>query len=59
MKTFKQYMKEAHPADGDNPVDGNEVMGDLSDDSVVEKLNAFVGAIADREYLSPEKAINK
>ena len=60
MKTFKQYMKEApHPADGDNPVDGNEVMGDLTSEAVIEKLNAYVGAIADREYLSPEKAIGE
>ena len=34
-------------------------MGDLSDDAVVEKLNAFVGAIGDREYLNPEKAIGE
>ena len=60
MKTDKQYMKEApHPADGDNPVDGNEVMGDLTSEAVIEKLNAYVGAIADREYLSPEKAISE
>lgn len=53
-------MKEApHPADGDNPVDGNEVMGDLTSEAVIEKLNAYVGAIADREYLSPEKAISE
>jgi len=58
MKTFKQYMKEApHPADGDNPVDGDMMLGDLSSDAVVERLNAFVGAIADREYLNPEKAV--
>ena len=58
MKTFKQYMKEApHPADGDNPVDGDMMLGDLSSDAVIERLNAFVGAIADREYLNPEKAV--
>ena len=27
---------------------------DLSDDSVIEKLNAFVGAIGMKEYLNPE-----
>ena len=31
---------------------------DLSDDSVIEKLNAFVGSIGEREYLVPEKAVN-
>ena len=40
MKTFKQYMKEApHPADGDNPVDGDMMLGDLTSDAVVERLN--------------------
>ena len=49
-------MKEApHPADGDNPVDGDMMLGDLTSDAVVERLNAYVGAIADREYLNPEK----
>ena len=30
-----------------------------SDDSVIERLNAFVGSINDREYLVPEKAVNE
>ena len=51
-------MKELpHPADGDNPVDGDMMLGDLTSDAVVERLNAYVGAIADREYLNPEKAV--
>ena len=51
-------MKEApHPADGDNPVDGDMMLGALTSDAVVERLNAYVGAIADREYLNPEKAV--
>ena len=32
---------------------------DLSDDSVIEKLNAFVGSIGDKEYLNPEGAVNE
>ena len=60
MKTFKQYMKEApHPADGDNPVDGDMMLGDLTSDAVIERLNAYVGAVADREYLNPEKAVSE
>ena len=57
MKTFKQYEGNPHPADGDNPVDGDMMLGDLTSDAVVERLNAYVGAIADREYLNPEKAV--
>lgn len=60
MKTFKQHMKEApHPGGTGEPVDGDMMLGDLSSDAVVERLNAFVGAIADREYLNPEKAVSE
>ena len=60
IKTYRQYIKEApHPDYSGEPVDGNEVMGDLSDDSVIEKLNAFIGAISEREYLVPEKALGE
>ena len=61
MKTFNQYIKEyATPkvVDGE-AVDGDEMLGNISNDSVVEKLNAYIGAIADREYLNPEKAIGE
>ena len=50
-------MKEYHEIDGDNPVDGDMMLGDLTSDAVVERLNAYVGAIADREYLNPEKPV--
>ena len=56
MKTFNQYIKEyATPKVVDGTVDGDEMLGNISNDSVVEKLNAYIGAIADREYLNPEK----
>ena len=57
MKTFKQHMNEGHS--GSEPVDGDMMLGDLTSDAVIEKLNAFVGAVADREYLNPEKAIGE
>jgi len=58
MKTFKQYMKESsHPDYSGEPVDGDMMLGDLTSDAVIERLNAYVGAIADREYLNPEKAV--
>ena len=60
MKTFKQFVKEApHPDYSGEPVDGDMVLGDLSSDAVVERLNAYVGAIADREYINPEKAVSE
>lgn len=61
MKTFNQYLKEYKTpltVDGE-AVDGDGLLGDLTNDSVVEKLNAYIGAIADREYLNPEKALGE
>ena len=55
MKTFLEYAS-VKATDGSH-IDEDGNLMDLSDDSVIEKLNAFVGAIADREYLNPEKAV--
>ena len=53
-------MKEApHPDYSGEPVDGDMMLGDLTSDAVIERLNAYVGAIADREYLNPEKAVSE
>ena len=53
-------MKEApHPDYSGEPVDGDMMLGDLTSDAVIESLNAYVGAIADREYLNPEKAVSE
>ena len=56
MKTFKEYssMNEHQ-----NAVDEDGNLMDLTDDSVIEKLNAFVGSIGIREYLNPEAAVNE
>ena len=35
------------------------MLGDLTSDAVIERLNAYVGAIGDREYLNPEKAVSE
>ena len=46
MKTFKQFVKEvlSHPDYSGEPMDGDMMLGDLSDDAVIERLNAYVGA---------------
>ena len=56
MKTFKEYssMNEHQ-----NAVDEDGNLMDLTDDSVIEKLNAFVGSIGMKEYLNPEAAVNE
>jgi hypothetical protein len=56
MKTFKEYsvIDEHH-----DTVDEDGNLMDLNDDSVIEKLNAFVGGIGMKEYLNPEKAVDE
>tara|TARA_B100000575_G_C23113540_1_gene643486 strand:+ start:1539 stop:1943 length:405 start_codon:yes stop_codon:yes gene_type:complete len=57
MKTFLEYSS-VKATDGEH-IDEDGNLMDLSDDSVVEKLNAFVGSIGMKEYLVPEKAVNE
>jgi len=69
MRTFKQHIKEGHYA-GDAQGVGTEVRNNSVEDSrigahniespeVLNKVNAFVGAIADREYINPDLAISE
>ena len=57
MKTFLEYASVKASDGAHIDEDGN--LMDLSDDSVIEKLNAFVGSIGEREYLNPEGAVNE
>jgi|SRR6056300_1319869 hypothetical protein len=60
MKTFIQHLTEASKTTENGfPIEQGIMAGNLNDDSVVERLNAFVGAIADREYLVPEHAVEE
>lgn len=69
MRTFKQHIKEGHYA-GDAQGVGTEVSNNSVEDSrigahnienpeVLNKVNAFVGAIADREYINADLAISE
>lgn len=44
------------PMDGDNAVDFNANLGDLSDKNL-DKINAFVGALMAKPYLDPDAAL--
>ena len=57
MKTFLEYAS-VKATDGSH-IDEDGNLMDLTDDSVIEKLNAFVGSIGMKEYLVPEKAVNE
>ena len=70
MKTFKQHIKEGTGYVGDaqgvgtntmeNPIeDGSEGVHNIHMPEVLKRVNAFVGSIADREYLNPQGAINQ
>ena len=62
MKTYKQFISEAgvvglqHQTSVD--VDGQDTY-DITNPSVLKRVNAFVGSIADREYLIPENAVDQ
>ena len=66
MKTFKSYINEATVSKPGGPgtihQDGVEdsviSAANIHDADVLKKVNAFVGAIADGEYLSPQAAIH-
>lgn len=65
MKTFKQHITEYHDGVGTSGHDGAHVgdsavgLHNIHDENVLKKVNAYVGSIADREYLNPQAAIEQ
>ena len=60
MKSFKQFDEAytdrfAHTSAEDD----NKHLSNIFDEKVVQRLNGYVGSIADREYLQPEAAIKQ
>jgi len=68
MKTLKQHMAEDHQGKyGKGQVgtpevqsveDGNIGVHNIQDPAVLERVNAFVGSVADMEYIKPQQAID-
>lgn len=68
MKTFKQHIKEAH-YEGDAQGVGTSTQNSVEDSKigahnienpeVLKQVNAFVGSIADKEYINPGHAISQ
>ena len=56
VKSFNGFVEIKRT---NNIIDEDGNLKDLSDDSVIEKLNAYVGSINDREYLVAEKPVNE
>ena len=64
MKNFNQYVTEAGTGAAgiwnQTPVTYNQTDPfDLANPTVLKRVNAFVGSIADREYLIPEGAVGQ
>jgi hypothetical protein len=70
MKTFKHYIKEAASGDAtigvgsadthQQPVeDGSIGVHNIDNADVLKRVNAFVGSIAEREYMNPQAAIEQ
>ena len=58
MKTFKQKLKEWNDVDAGSVEDSSIGVHNIHDSEVLSRVNAFVGALADREYINPGAAIN-
>ena len=54
MKTYKEHIAIARPVE-----DGGADVHNISDPAVLKRVNAFVGSIADREYLNANQAISE
>ena len=70
MKTFKQHVKEGYKQDkygagnvgsatSDAVEDGSIGAHNIQDHDVLKRVNAFVGSIAEREYMKPQFAIDE
>ena len=69
MKTFKQHVKEhkgsektaaAVGSQTTNSVEDSSIGAhNIQDEAVLQKVNAFVGSIAEREFLQPQFAVDE
>ena len=60
MKSFNNFINEdVSTSDQNQAVDMNINPAAISKPAVLRKINAYVGAIANMEYMLPEHALNK
>jgi len=65
MKTFKQHVKEGMSPLGvgvttSNSVeDGSIGVHNIENADVLKRVNAFVGSIAEREFIKPQQAVDE
>jgi hypothetical protein len=58
MKSFKQH-NESHTVALNSAEDDNLGLFNVQDEKSVQRLNAFVGAIAQQEYMQPDAAMKQ
>ena len=69
MKTFKQHIKEHKQGKygagmvgvetSDAVEDGSIGVHNIQDPDVLKRVNAFVGSVAEQEYIKPQFAVDK
>jgi hypothetical protein len=60
MKNFKKYITEvSKTTDSGYAMDDVDFSNDLADSRTLARINSFLGAMGDIEYLVPEHALNK
>ena len=64
MKTFKQHIKEGGTMGVGTPhqssvEDGSMGAHNIHEPAILQRVNAFVSSIADKEYIQPEAALSQ
>ena len=62
MRSFSKFIKEGrgpHTSDQSRATDNGINTSDVQNPRAIRALNAYVGAIANMEYMLPEHALNK
>ena len=62
MRSFKKFIKEGrgpHTSDQSRATDNGINTSDVQNPRAIRALNAYVGAIANMEYIIPEQALEK
>ena len=62
MRSFSKFIKEGrgpHTSDQSRATDNGINPSEIQNPKVLRALNAYVGAIANMEYMLPEHALNK
>ena len=58
MKSFKQF-DESHTVALNSAEDDNLHLANIQDEKVMQRLNGFVGGIAQQEYMQPDAAMKQ